>query len=75
MESSEPTSEPVEDTCSANSTNSRSTMLDDTVPRLAMTWEISLISSSSIWPNSLAACSSPSDISRMAAFSGPVMLR
>src|SRR3546814_18866124 len=35
VESSEPTSDPVDDTCSANSKNSRSTMFDEPVPRLA----------------------------------------
>jgi flagellar motor switch protein FliG len=37
VESMEPTREPVEETCSANSTNSRSTMLELTVPSPAMT--------------------------------------
>ena len=71
VESNVPTSEPVEEICSANSTNRRSTTLAETVPRFAMICEISLISSSLIRANILEACSSPSDISRMAAFSGP----
>ena len=70
-----PTSEPVDEICSANSTHSRSTSVALMVPRLAMVWDSSLISSSSMKVNRRAACSSPSDSIKTAAFSGPVRLR
>src|SRR5258708_18398001 len=60
---------------SAKSTKRRSTTLELTVPRLAMVWEISLISSSSIRLKILAVCSSPSESTRIAAFSAPLSER
>ncbi len=62
---------PVEEIWSANSTNSRSITVALTVPRLAMVCEISRISSSCINWNSLAAVSSPTDMTSKAAFCRP----
>ena len=64
--------EPVADIASANSTNRRSIRLALIEPRLAMVCDSSLISSSSMCRNSLAAWSSPRASIMIAAFSGPV---
>ena len=45
------------------------------VPRFAMVWDSSLISSSSIIDSILADCSGAKDIIMIAAFCGPVRLR
>ncbi len=70
-----PMRDPVAEICSVNSTKSRSIRDEVTVPRLAMTWEISLISSSSIRVKSFAAWSSPTASMRIAAFSLPRRFR
>ena len=57
-----------------NSISSSSTTLAWTVPRVAMAWEISLISSSSRASHS-RVWSSPSDSRITAAFSGPARRR
>ena len=72
VESKEPTSEPVAEIWSANSTIRRSMIEELTLPRPAIDCEISLISSSVISAKSLAATSSPSDSSRIEALSLPV---
>ena len=70
-----PTREPVLEIWSAKSTKSRSTTSELTMPRVAMTWDSSLISSSSIRAKRLLAPSSPRAISRIPAFSGPLSER
>src|SRR5258708_30656648 len=60
---------------SANARKRRSTTRELSVQRLAMVWEISLISSSSIRLKILAVCSSPSESTRIAAFSAPLSER
>src|SRR4051812_26125955 len=62
---------PAEDMPETNSTIRSSTTWDDTVPRVDMAWEISLISSSSSASHS-TMCSSPSANRMIAAFSAPL---
>ena len=69
--SNEPMIAPAPDMPETNSTSRSSTTLAVTVPRPAMAWEISLISSSSS-ACQMPAWSSPSASSTTAAFSGPV---
>ena len=75
VDSSVPCREPVADMRSVNSTNSRSTISASTLPRFAIAWLNSLISSSSRSWKMLMACSSPSESINIAAFCEPVTLR
>ena len=65
---------PVADICEMNSLNRRSITPEPTLPRLAIAWEMSLISSSSISEKMPDACSSLSDIIRIAALWDPLFV-
>ena len=75
MDSYEPISEPVPDIWPTKSTNSFSITVEETEPRLDMTWEISLISSSSSIFQICSEFSSPSESMMTAARSAPVRER
>ena len=75
MDSYEPISEPVPDIWETKSTSNFSIRAEETEPRFDMTWETSLISSSSIIFQTCWEWSSPSESMMMAARSAPVRER